>query len=197
MTKQQTIIIASVGVGLFAAVIGVLLRGYFRETLIPMALRPVYAHSINTAYNEASQDITAAFSSQPLKTSPVLESTANCYVNGYEGFGIDISCSRAAGFGVSDLSPEFLASWKQHASGSEQYLLDHGWQKQWNSQQPIAEIFNTPDRDVSIGVVYSKQVGKTSCELSMYYSGDHDPDYDGLNANLLCSRELHIFDYNF
>lgn len=146
---------------------------------------------------DASAEVTTAFKDQGLRFDQPIEPTTSCTTYGFQGFGVDVGCYRSAAFGVSDISPEFLSAWKQHASSSEQYLTTHGWQKVWNSEQPINQILDSTNSDTSVGVVYSKQFGKAKCEISMYYNGDSNPEYDGLNASLLCERGLHLFGYHY
>jgi hypothetical protein len=63
----------------------------------------------------------------------------------------------------------FISNWRASSPGFEAWLLDNGWQKVWNADQPIAEILDKPDNHGSIGVNYIKEYGRVSCTLTLMW----------------------------
>lgn len=70
----------------------------------------------------------------------------------------------------------FIKQWQKSSLDLEQYLLEKGWQKEWNKAQPIDEILNNFTNDTSIGVNYVKRHGKITCRLSFSWLMPQTPN---------------------
>jgi len=89
----------------------------------------------------------------------------------YEGLKMDVSCLKTQRSDDRDFTADFAGNWKQHSTVFENYLQSTGWRK--NATQPIHEIYDNPNNDVSIGVEYLKKHSKTTCELSVVYNASY------------------------
>ncbi len=197
MSKNKRKILIAGGSGILMILLLFLFRGPLRENVMSGVISQFYKGSVTKAYEESLLQITPTAKKAGLTFNNQNREIAVCNTSGYKGFGIDISCNKSTSVNqqTSSVNKAFVEKWRQNSKQLETYLLESGWQKDWNAQQPIDEIFNTPDLDTSIGVNYSKQYGHVMCELSIFYNGETDPRYSSDLGGLACFRSVHVFGY--
>lgn len=197
MPKNKRKILIAGGSGILMILLLFLFRGPLRENVMAGVISQFYKGSVTKAYEESLLQITPTAKKAGLTFNNQNREIAVCNTSGYKGFGIDISCNKSASVNqqTSSVNKAFIEKWRQNSKQLETYLLESGWQKDWNAQQPIDEIFNTPDLDTSVSVNYSKQYGHVMCELSIFYNGETDPRYSSDLGGLACFRSVHVFGY--
>lgn len=198
MPKNKRKILIAGGSGILMILLLFLFRGPLRENVIAGVISQFYKGSVSKAYEDSLLEVTPAAKKAELTFNNQSREIAVCNTSGYKGFGIDISCNKSTSVNqlTSTVNKAFIEKWRQNSKQFETYLIESGWRKDWNSQQPIDEIFNTPDLDTSIGVNYSKPYGHVMCELSIFYNGETDPRYSSNLGGLACYRSVHVFGYD-
>lgn len=78
----------------------------------------------------------------------------------------------------------FISRWRKTSPAFESWLLQNGWRKTWNANQPIAEILDKPDNRTSIGVNYEKASAGIRCIVRFTWVQPHDPNQ--FNAAQMC-----------
>lgn len=189
--KKLILIIASIFCILLVTLF--VFRGVVRGYIIPKFVDIVYGPSVDKNFARDYPDVNKKLEEFgfTFKNSP----RRDCNVNGeamYEGIRETIYCFYSTRNDDITFSSQLVSNWKQNSVSLEKYLLASGWTKQWNELQPIDEIYNNPNNDVSVAVNYTKTHGPTECELSIVYNAGY-PHPDTTYAIESCEREIKIF----
>lgn len=162
-------------------------RGWIREKFLPNQVSYFAKKSMEKAYTQSHGSL-----AQPLRELQV-SLAANvhtaCRLYGAKSVQTAVTCDNSAG-DIMDISAEYIDRFKQNSITIEQQILQRGWTKTWNEQQPINELFKNPNNDASVGVNYEKKYGKNTCELSLFYNAN-EKNPSKLHSILSCNRLIY------
>ncbi len=187
-SKKKTAVIATcvVLVLLVATLLG---RGLIRATLIPAYVNHFYKPAIGTRFDQDFSEVDQELAKYGLTFNDQDGYAYECYSGDkvfFERWRETVPCYRAQGSDQKPFTSEMVDNWKKNSLALEQFLLQHGWHKEWNEAQPIEEIFN---HESGAGVVYSKAHGKTVCSLQIFSSSDPSQTHTSQS----CDRDVKFF----
>lgn len=163
-----------------------------RQTFMLGYAKWAYLHDVNETYDKTFEAISPELDKQNLSINPQAGAGV-CDIWGHSGLKVNIACLRGT-LSFVDPTDEFKTAWQQYSPALEQYLINNGWQKEWNADQPIDEVFKNPNNSASVGVNYSREMGKgIKCELNIFYNGHRATARDESYIAQSCSRQVEFF----
>lgn len=197
---KKAIIFFSCGIAILVVSTGIYLsRGLLRGPLVHWYAETVYLKKVEHFFDKDFKDTTPRLASLGLSFNTgytgYLDQASECHAPMYEVVSVSTYCHKLY---VNDnpgpaITTEFRERWRQESPGLEQYLLEKGWTKVWNADQPIDELLVRDDRGGSVGVNYRKYHDKITCELSIWYNAPSEQRPGELNARQTCNREVEFF----
>jgi hypothetical protein len=182
-----TVVYVLVGIGIIIG--GYLGREWIRESFIPYGPPSYFARkSLEKAYAQAYESVKQPAADLQIVLDPRV--TPDCHLFAAQGIQTRISCYAGSGDGIQ-IQDEYISSFKQFSAGIEAKILESGWTKVHNAAQPINELFDNPDNDVSIGVNYEKKYRKNTCTLSLFYNA-YQKNPNELRYSLSCYRYINF-----
>lgn len=188
-SDKKTVFVAVVLGVLIVLASAYIFRGWIRDDFLPNQVSYLAKRSLVDSYKASYKSAEQTIQDLQLNLSP--DAGASCSLLSAEGIQTTLYCN-AGSEGTTEASDDYIKSFKQNSSEVEARLLSNGWTKTWNAQQPINELFNNPENDVSIGVNYEKRYGKNLCRLSLYYNA-YEKNPSMLRSSLGCTRTVHYF----
>ena len=189
-TDKKAAVVFVVVLGILIVLMGTYaMRGWIREDFLPNQASYFTKQSLADSYKESYAS--AEQTIQDLQLNLSTNAGASCNLLSAEGIQTTLYCN-AGSEGTTEATDDYIKAFKQTSSDVEARLLQKGWTKAWNAQQPINELFNNPENDVSIGVNYEKIYGKNLCRLSLYYNA-YEKNPSMLRSSLGCTRTVHYF----
>ncbi len=189
--KQKRLLIFSAGLVLIFVVLSFIFRGWIRGSVVPSYVSAAYKDGVATAFKDNFTPIDTQLKMLGI-TFNVQDPSSSCSDPSFQGFSEVVSCNSGRGNKPTNFSTSFVSNWKHLSPAFETYIETHGWQKQWNAKQPITNIFDNPNNDVSVGVNYTKTDGKTSCALSIFYNA-YASNLESVWAKEDCMRDVAFF----
>lgn len=162
-------------------------RGWIRKSILPNQVSYFAKQSLHEAYKRSNES--AKLPLEELKITLRPDVVTQCHLFTAEMFHTTVTCRNSSGDEL-ELYDDYLHFFKQNSLKVEQKILNQGWTKVWNAQQPINELFNNPTNDVSVGVNYEKPYGKNKCTLSLFYNA-YEKNPRRLSYSLSCDRIIH------
>jgi hypothetical protein len=168
-------------------------RAWIRRNVIPTYADAVYSQSIDKTFDTSFASVNDSLNKVGFGPFGTIE-PARC-IGGdevrYEKLRLTVTCSRTHGVrAVYDNA--FVSAWKANSQSIEDKLISAGWQKLWGKEQPITQFYDNPGKESSIAMKYSKQEGKTTCELLIIYNA-RTTDKEATYATESCTRYIAFF----
>lgn len=216
--KTKTALVALVGIATLFYSTAIIVRQY----IVPFYANTFYKKSVEKEFATSFSDINKELDSLGLTQyrssgfDPSAKS-ATCYnhvtdngQNGYyEGFSETVPCIKQLSLDPLVPDDEFIAAWRADSHKLLEALNSNEWKITRNfvagtdlptdiqNQQPIAKIFDVPnrspaDQDAS-EITFSKTNGKIKCYFSISYANDGPSPVKSIWLNEGCERNVSFF----
>ncbi len=162
-------------------------RGWIRESFLPNGPPSYFAkQSLDKAHQKAVNSISQSLAGLGLSFQSKWPAACNLFAA--DGLQTEVSCY-VSSWGEKEITNDYIAFFSQNSVEVEDKILENKWTKIHNIAQPINELFNDPDNDVTVAVNYVKNYGKNTCTLSMSYNA-FEKDPSKLHYYLTCYRSI-------
>jgi hypothetical protein len=190
--RKKTLLIVS-GVVVLLLAMTYLGRGYIRATAVPAYAQTFYMPGVSKKFDENLTDATRKLESYGAKYNTNYD---ECWSGGnamFENFRETVTCIKSLESNATHVTDGLRKQWKIEGPKLEKQLLANGWQKQYNTEEPIAELLV---RDYGPTVKYAKDIGKVQCEFSITYaprSNTTGSPQDQVWSHESCQRDVKFF----
>jgi hypothetical protein len=195
--KRTVILLVSLLVAVLLLVLFIC-RGWVRSTLVPAYANIFYKQNVAKYFDQDLTPVNAKLSQLGFTftdTAPQRYARHTCSEaptiptpNNSQA----VTCTKAQSNYKRAFTEAFAATWKRDSAAFEAYLLQNGWHKERNQQQPIDQIYDNTNNTASVGVVYSKTRDTTRCELSIVYFATF-ADREKTFVHESCSQNIVLF----
>lgn len=188
-------LVAILCVVLIMAAVLYLLRGWIRETVLPVAVKTIYGNSTERVYQEEVSKL-----QQPLSLLGFLSAeleTGKCYRVVANGFSTQVDCSHdIRAYRQIDTSPEAKKNLVANAEKLQVLLKENGWKGEYSNDSQYSSLTKlvssiTEGIDYQPGTGYEKEVDGVLCYLTSS-TAFMSPDPPSMSSQISCSRTFNI-----